>query len=88
MKYIDQVTEVISILHNLKHSGTLPKELEKYRGWIETFDSNKLKKQMKVRKLNNEKVFTTKPGIIGGAGDCMTDEIKPTEIKIKPKKIN
>lgn len=41
-KYIEEITEVISILHELKHDGKLPKELEEWRSWIECFDPNEI----------------------------------------------
>lgn len=41
-EYIDQITDIISILHDLKHEGKLPKELETWRNWIECFDPNKI----------------------------------------------
>jgi hypothetical protein len=40
--YIKQITEVISILHDMKHDGSLPKKFEKWRNWIETFSPDKI----------------------------------------------
>ncbi|MFA5395710.1 MAG: hypothetical protein WC346_06795 [Methanogenium sp.] len=41
-EYINELTSLMSILHDMKHAGTLPKKLEKKRSFIETFDPSKL----------------------------------------------
>ena len=35
---ISELINIIFILHELKHKGKLPKELDKYRDFIETFN--------------------------------------------------
>lgn len=57
--YMEEITAVISILHDLKHSGKLPKELGEWRSWIECFNPNKILLMVdnkKQKKLKNNKI--------------------------------
>ena len=40
--YVKELVNMLSILHDMKHDGSLPVELQKYRGIIEFFSPDKL----------------------------------------------
>jgi hypothetical protein len=50
-EYVGHLFDMLSILHDMKHSGVLPKELKKYSGIIESFSPDKLG----IEEIINEK---------------------------------